>query len=148
MLVYLLSSLAKLINFCLEAFKWNQIVVINSKKYQIIEKIGEGGFSFVYLIKQLNSSEYFALKRIKIQAEEQKQAFHKEVTNHHRISNVHVIKLIDFQLKETRNACEGLLLLPYSKNGTLSSLIHRAKLKKDRILSLIIDICNGLLAFQ
>ena len=40
-------------------------LTINSRNYKIIRKLGEGGFSFVFLVKD-DSGDTFALKKIKI----------------------------------------------------------------------------------
>ena len=34
----------------------------DNKRYQIIEKIGQGGFSIVYRVKDIKTNEYYAAK--------------------------------------------------------------------------------------
>jgi serine/threonine kinase 16 len=137
--------------------------------------MGEGGFSFVYLVKSNSykdeedavtssapqrpkskrGSYLYALKRIKIQLEEQERAFEKEL-HYHKLIGLHpnVITLIDGELIHYGNGIkEGLLLFPFYKKGTWQDLINRSQLNGEtvdlkRLMTLFTGVCNGLLAFH
>ncbi|KAJ3260965.1 Serine/threonine-protein kinase 16 [Boothiomyces macroporosus] len=128
-----------------------QTITLNHRQLVIQSSLGEGGFSFVYLVKDKKDGKLFALKQIKIQLEEQQKLLLQEIEAHKKVRSDHVLKLFDSELKkENGKIVEGLLLLPYCKNGTVQSLIEKSKgnLPLEQICSFGIDICNGLSAFH
>ncbi|KAJ3308724.1 Serine/threonine-protein kinase 16 [Boothiomyces sp. JEL0838] len=128
-----------------------QTITLNHRQLVIQSSLGEGGFSFVYLVKDKKDGKLFALKQIKIQLEEQQKLLLQEIEAHKKVRSDHVLKLFDSELKkENGKIVEGLLLLPYCKNGTVQSLIEKSNgnLPLEQICSFGIDICNGLSAFH
>lgn len=49
-------------------------LLVGNRSLKIEKVIGEGGFSFVYLVRDRQTDELFALKKILIQVKEQEQA--------------------------------------------------------------------------
>lgn len=128
-------------------------VSINGKQYNVIRILGEGGFSYVYLVRDPSSRAQFALKRLRIQLKEHEAMFKREVDSHQKVSGSrHIITLVDSALIMNGNtAVEGLLLLPFFSRGTCQDLMDRSspsnRIPLIRILSLTADICRGMRQF-
>lgn len=77
---------------------------INGRTYKLDRLLGEGGFSFVYLIKDTSSHRSYALKKINISAntgngggggEEALKEVMKEVEAYRRFKHPNIIKVLD-----------------------------------------------------
>lgn len=124
-------------------------IKINQKSYKIISQIGEGGFSYVFLVSDPSTGAKFALKRVRIQLPEHLTRVQAEIKAHSLVDNRHVIKLVDSWVGKTNNLEEGLLLLPFYKNGTLQNLIDQpGHITLARIIAISFDILSGLKAFH
>ena len=113
------------------------------------------GFAFVFLVRELGHyGDPKALKRIKIQLPEQEERLLKEIAAHGAVSSPHVLKLLDSMTVKNASGqiTEGLLLLPFCKNGTVQDLIDRTMpsdyIPLQTILKITIGVCKGLIAFQ
>lgn len=126
-------------------------LTVNSKKYKIIKQLGEGGFSYVYLVKETQTLAQFAIKRIRVQLPEHEPLLKKEIKHQKNIISDNVLKLVDSQLViENGKIIEGLLLLPFYNGGTLQDLVDCSVVDIPllRVLKIGIDICKGLEAFH
>lgn len=130
----------------------SKTITLNNKIFTIQKQLGEGGFSFVYLVKSTSTlSTQYAIKRIRIALPEHEQRLDSEINAHSLVqSSPYVIQLIDHQKVMHGQRCsEGLLLLPYYQLGTLQHLINtKQNISLKRILEISMDVCSGLLAFQ
>ncbi|KAJ1564519.1 hypothetical protein HK096_007574 [Nowakowskiella sp. JEL0078] len=100
---------------------------INNRSFQIIKPLGEGGFSFVYLVKESGSTGLFALKKVRLQLPEQVDRFKGEVAAMKSVKSPHVVKLEESAVLNGRDGqpLEGLILLQFYSNGTIQDLIDR-----------------------
>jgi len=124
-------------------------VTINNKKYAVLRDIGEGAFSYVQLVRYGNQS--FALKRIRIQLQEQDEAVKREVHAHRAIpEHPNVLKLVDFCVSKKGADSEARLLFPYYKTGTVQDLLESGSghLTEQKILKIFKGLCEGTLAFH
>jgi cyclin-dependent kinase len=66
-------------------------------KYQKIEKIGEGTYGVVYKAKDTKSNEIFALKKIRLQAEEEgiPSTAIREISLLKELQHKNIVKLLD-----------------------------------------------------
>ena len=70
---------------------------LNGRNFQIVKLLGEGGFSFVYLVKDQNSGRLFALKKIRCSgfgADSFREAM-KEIEATKRFRSPHIIPIYD-----------------------------------------------------
>ncbi|KAK6902962.1 hypothetical protein I203_108223 [Kwoniella mangroviensis CBS 8507] len=69
---------------------------VNGRQYKIEKLLGEGGFSFVYLIRDLYSDRLYALKKILITSGQEgvKEAM-REVEAYRRFRHPNIIKILD-----------------------------------------------------
>eukprot|EP00842_Homolaphlyctis_polyrhiza_P003005 jgi/Hompol1/3705/HPOL_000840-RA len=157
---FFMSLLAALMNM-LRRLRPEPIIKLNHRRFTVQQQLGEGGFSFVYLVRELggasaagNSHGQYALKSIRIQLPEQEDRLLHEIAAHKAVDSPHVLKLLDSQLVKGHggNIVEGRLLLPFFEHGTVQDLIDRSApgshLPLHRILQISIDVCKGLLAFH
>jgi serine/threonine kinase 16 len=69
---------------------------INGRSYRIEKLLGEGGFSFVYLISDTASGRQYALKKILVTSgQEGVQAAMKEIEAYRRFKHPNIIKIIE-----------------------------------------------------
>lgn len=69
---------------------------INGRSYKIEKLLGEGGFSFVYLIRDLSSDRLYALKKILVTSGQEgvKEAM-REVEAYRRFRHPNIIRILD-----------------------------------------------------
>ncbi|EGG20592.1 putative protein serine/threonine kinase [Cavenderia fasciculata] len=102
---------------------------INGKRYTCSRLLGEGGFSFVYLVKDSSGKKY-ALKSMLCQTPESLNVANKEVNLLRQLNHPNIIKVID---SDTINsvqldyAKEVLILLPFCKEGTLQDVLDKQR---------------------
>ncbi|OAJ39038.1 hypothetical protein BDEG_22915 [Batrachochytrium dendrobatidis JEL423] len=107
-------------------FSQQASLLINNRQYKVVKQLGEGGFSFVFLVKDMSRLEantsptdgLFALKRIAVQLPEHEERLKNEIAAH----------------------------------GCIQDMIDKTPVGEfiplDQILRVGIDICKGLQAFH
>ncbi|XP_021568463.1 serine/threonine-protein kinase 16 isoform X2 [Carlito syrichta] len=128
-------------------------VVIDNKRYLFIQKLGEGGFSYVDLVEGLHDGHFYALKRILCHEQQDREEAQREADMHRLFNHPNILHLVAYCLKERGPKHEAWLLLPFFKRGTLWNEIERLKdkgnfLTEDQILQLLLGICTGLEAIH
>jgi serine/threonine kinase 16 len=149
------SSIYAFILEYMSEFSKPKTITVNSKPFRIIKQLGEGGFSFVYLVAENNGryGESMALKKIKIQLPEHETRLLQEIACHKAVSSFHVLKLLDSEILKNNQgqAIEGRLLLPFYPQGTVQDLIDKSLydyIPIETVLKIIIGLCRGLEAFH
>ncbi|KAK5658821.1 hypothetical protein OQA88_1633 [Cercophora sp. LCS_1] len=147
----ILSSLGS----CLNCFPSSPTLKINSRSFKILRLLGEGGFSYVYLVQDTTTSELFALKKIRCPfgAESVAQAM-KEVEAYKLFrSSPGIIHSIDYSVATERGADAQnktvYVLLPYYKRGNLqdlinANLVNHTKFPEKRLMLLFLGVCKAL----
>ncbi|XP_030180802.1 serine/threonine-protein kinase 16 isoform X2 [Lynx canadensis] len=128
-------------------------VVIDNKRYLFIQKLGEGGFSYVDLVEGLHDGHFYALKRILCHEQQDREEAQREADMHRLFHHPNILRLVGYCLRERGTKHEAWLLLPFFKRGTLWNEIERLKdkgnfLTEDQILQLLLGICRGLEAIH
>lgn len=117
-------------------------------KYQL----GEGGFSYVYLVEDFNTLKRYALKKMTCQDEQQVQDALREVELYRLFDSNNIIKVVDYAVEPNRqnsDAKDVLVLLPHYKQGTLQDAIEMLAATDDRfdertLLKLFLGVCLAL----
>ncbi|KAI8847035.1 kinase-like domain-containing protein [Chytridium lagenaria] len=130
-------------------------VKLGSKAYTIVRKIGEGGFSYVYLVKESRprsaggTSPTFALKEVRIQLPEQEERIRGEIAALANMDSPYILKLLDSVIisKPSKDA-KAFLLFPFYSHGTVQDMIEKGSLEMPRILQIARDVAYGLKAFH
>eukprot|EP00002_Diphylleia_rotans_P013170 TRINITY_DN2566_c0_g1_i1.p1 TRINITY_DN2566_c0_g1~~TRINITY_DN2566_c0_g1_i1.p1 ORF type:complete len:315 (-),score=58.39 TRINITY_DN2566_c0_g1_i1:532-1476(-) len=135
----------------------DRLVVIDGKRYRTLQLLGEGGFSFVYLVEELSSGKRYALKKILAQDREQIESAHQEIEVH-KIFGKHpnVLKLLGYTTRDFPSRPfmkEFYLLMPHLRGGTLLNVVedmHKrgAYFTERELLIIFKAICEGIRAFH
>ncbi|KAJ3113875.1 Serine/threonine-protein kinase 16 [Phlyctochytrium bullatum] len=125
----------------------------------VVKQVGEGGFAFVYLVREIGSaphhaedtepSQPLALKVVRLQLAEQERALNVEIAALRTIVSPHVIKLLDHEIQtQSKKDARALLLFPYYK-GSVQDLLKEGPIQElQKILSIAKDVLHGLQAFH
>ncbi|XP_053328058.1 serine/threonine-protein kinase 16 [Spea bombifrons] len=125
------------------------VLTIDNKRYLFIQKLGEGGFSYVDLVEGVQDGRFYALKRILCHdRDDRKEALH-EVEMHRLFNHPNILRLEAHCMIEKGSKWEAWLLLPFVQRGTLWNEVEALRdkntfLPEDRILHILRGICLGL----
>ncbi|TKA83811.1 hypothetical protein B0A55_00010 [Friedmanniomyces simplex] len=154
---YVLDTIWQL-SQCCSCFPSNPSLRINGRSFKILRLLGEGGFSYVYLVQSPGDSTLYALKKIRCPfgQESVTQAL-KEVEAYSLFSpHPNIIHAIDHSVESDRGD-EGsktvYILLPYYRRGNLqdainANLVNHAKFPERRLMVLFLGVCRALKAMH
>ena len=103
-------------------------LVIN-EKYKILYRLGKGGFSKVYLVKNIHDNKKYAMKVLlqKRNSEKNKNNFQKEINllkDLYKLNNSYILKLYDEGKFISEDQIERLyFVVDYAEKGDLYILI-------------------------
>eukprot|EP01102_Stenamoeba_stenopodia_P013031 TRINITY_DN4165_c0_g1_i2.p1 TRINITY_DN4165_c0_g1~~TRINITY_DN4165_c0_g1_i2.p1 ORF type:complete len:235 (-),score=33.92 TRINITY_DN4165_c0_g1_i2:33-737(-) len=116
---------------------------VNGKTYKCIRKLGEGGYSQVFLVAETTpSKKLYALKRMNLGSEDLLEQASKEIEIMKRFSHPNILSLVDCESTHSN----ALLLLPFYSGGTLEEVITSptAQLNNhDTVMRVFLGICRG-----
>ncbi|KAK0729146.1 kinase-like domain-containing protein [Apiosordaria backusii] len=153
---HLLLDLLSSFSSCLPCLPGSPTLKINSRSFKILRLLGEGGFSYVYLVQSTSPpNELYALKKIRCPfgAESVAQAM-KEVEAYKIFgSTPGIIHSVDYSIATERGGGEEsktvYVLLPYYKRGNLqdminANLVNHSKFPERRLMGLFLGVCKAL----
>ncbi|XP_053471045.1 serine/threonine-protein kinase 16 [Ictalurus furcatus] len=128
-------------------------ITIDNKRYYFIQKLDEGGFSYVDLVEGAQDGRFYALKRILCHDREGRKEAQTEVEMHRLFNHPNILSLTGHAFTERGGKCEAWLLLPYISKGSLWSVLEKLRGKgssmpERRILHVFCGICEGLKAIH
>uniref|UniRef100_A0A8C5WKU3 non-specific serine/threonine protein kinase n=1 Tax=Leptobrachium leishanense TaxID=445787 RepID=A0A8C5WKU3_9ANUR len=129
------------------------VITIEKQALPFVQKLGEGGFSYVDLVEGVHDGRFYALKRILCHdREDRKEAMH-EVEMHRLFNHPNILRLEAHCMIEKGSKWEAWLLLPFVKKGTLWNEVEELRdknryLSEDKILHILHGICLGLKAIH
>ncbi|KAL0938945.1 serine threonine protein [Colletotrichum truncatum] len=144
---------------CLNCFPGSPSLKINGRNFKILRLLGEGGFSYVYLVQDTSSGEELALKKIRCPfgAESVAHAM-KEVEAYRLFARVPgIIHAVDHAIATERGGEPGsktvYVLLPYYRRGNLqdlinANLVNHTAFPERRLMLLFLGVCKGLRAMH
>ncbi|PYI06184.1 MFS general substrate transporter [Aspergillus sclerotiicarbonarius CBS 121057] len=151
---------------CMCCFPSTPQLKINNRSFKLLRLLGEGGFSYVYLVQDKSSSELFALKKIRCPfgQESVSQAL-KEVEAYNLFtSQSNIIHSIDHCVSTESGSkfrADGgeagsktvYILLPYYQRGNLqdainANLVNHARFPEKRLMVLMLGVANALRAMH
>ncbi|QPG72818.1 hypothetical protein FOA43_000120 [Brettanomyces nanus] len=128
---------------------------INGASFKILDLLGEGGFSYVYLVQSQTNHSLYALKKINCPyGDTNFQQAMKEVENYREFKSPYIMKSIDSSVVQEKDGSKTIyIILPYFENGSLQDIIdkssvNKVKMNEDEVLRLFIGICRGLIALH
>ncbi|KAM3485383.1 hypothetical protein MY8738_001390 [Beauveria namnaoensis] len=159
----ILQDLIYSLGNCLSCFPGSPTLKVNSRSFKILQLLGEGGFSYVYLVQDLSTKEHFALKKIRCPfgAESVQQAM-REVEAYRLFQHVpNIISAIDHAVATERGAAAAdeaanktvYVLLPYYRRGNLqdminANLVNHARFPERHLMALFLGVCRALRAMH
>ncbi|KAF7136589.1 hypothetical protein RHSIM_Rhsim08G0140900 [Rhododendron simsii] len=147
-------------------------VWINKNRFRILRQLGEGGFAYVYLVKEvlpdssglaskftdashLSDDGTYAMKKVLIQNTEQLELVREEIRVSSLFSHPNLLPLLDHAIIAVKPTQEGswkneaYLLFPVHLDGTLLDNANAMKAKKEffstsNVLHTFRQLCSGL----
>lgn len=134
---------------------------INGRRYSIKKLLGEGSFSFIYLVQLvgavasgsgLGGAGWYALKRIRCPFGniESISGALKEVDNYKRFQSPYIVPLVDSQVAQESDGSKTVfVLLPYFPLGSLQdstsrNLLNGTFISESECVRIMIGIARGL----
>ncbi|KAK6461622.1 kinase-like domain-containing protein [Scheffersomyces coipomensis] len=152
-----MDTLISILGSCLPCFPdlSSPYVTIKNVKYRIIKLLGEGGFSYVYLVKSSVNDAQYAMKKIRCPFGSNDETYKnsiKEIKNYHRFlkfGTPYIIQSIEeIIISEVDGSKTVYILLPYfekSLQDIINNLVmNDDKMPEEDILKIFIGICRGL----
>jgi serine/threonine protein kinase len=112
----------------------NEIIEVGSFHVRIIELLGEGGYSFVYRVEDINNGKLFALKKMMAQTAEQRGIAEKEITVMKKLQNTkHIVQFYSASKRDGNRCVEYFILMEHCANGSLIDLIKQKQAVHERL---------------
>ncbi|KAG2198846.1 hypothetical protein INT46_007348 [Mucor plumbeus] len=129
----------------------NPTIYINKKNYKVINLLGEGGYSYVYLVKEESNHRLFALKKIRCPVGDRalSDAMH-EIDMYQLFQNEYIIQVLDTSvLTDPDGTTTVYIFLPYYKRGNLQDNINANNINKTffpekDLLEFFLKVCFAL----
>ncbi|CAO3619947.1 unnamed protein product [Mucor hiemalis] len=130
----------------------NPTIHINKRNYKVINLLGEGGYSFVYLVQDQSNRRLYALKKICCPMGGQtsvSDAMH-EVDMYKLFQSDYIIKVLDTSVLTDKEGTKTVyLFLPYYKRGNLQDNINANNINKEffpekDLLEFFLKVCYAL----
>jgi len=113
-------------------------------RYEVLDKVGQGGVGIVYKARDLQTNEILALKVLKPEAASDATAqanFSKELSLARKITHKNVCRIYDLY----RNDGVAYASMEYVEGENLLSILSReGKMPVDRALGILRQLCGGL----
>ncbi len=112
-------------------------------RFKILSLLGKGGMGFVYLVKDRQTGQNFAMKTVSAMNTSERivQRFELEAKATSLIKHPNVIQFHDFGLIEGQ---QPYFVMDYCEGDTLADLIKaEGSLSVDRVLDIFIPICSA-----
>ncbi|XHG02686.1 hypothetical protein AWENTII_006029 [Aspergillus wentii] len=151
---------------CMCCFPSAPQLKINSRSFKLLRLLGEGGFSYVYLVQDKSTSELFALKKIRCpfgqesvsQALKEVEAYNLFTTQSNIIHSIDHCVSTESGSKFRSDGGEAgsktvYILLPYYQRGNLqdainANLVNHTRFPEKRLMVLMLGVANALKAMH
>jgi len=135
---------------------------LNDRRLYIKKTLGEGGFSFVYLVRDNRDKQNYALKKMLCQTEELLETGRQEVQMLQKFSHPNILSIVDHAVVQSRTvigAKEVLMLLPFYKRGSLQDALDFQRKRfglqcttspftEKEVLGIFRGVCSAVAAFH
>ncbi|KAF2636349.1 kinase-like protein [Massarina eburnea CBS 473.64] len=131
---------------------------INSRSFKIQRLLGEGGFSYVYLVSDNANQKLYALKKIRCPFGQESVALALKEVEAYALFSPHpnIIHSIDYSVASDRSdpsAKTVYILLPYYRRGNLqdminANLVNHTKFPEKQLMQLFLGVCKALKAMH
>lgn len=133
-------------------------ISIKNNKYKIIRLLGEGGFSYVYLVSD-RSQALYALKKISCPFGSSDETFKnalREIKNYHRFANSktpYIVQSVEESIVSEPDGSKTIyIIMPYFERSLHDILnlnvLNSERMEEDEILKIFVGVCRGLKAMH
>ncbi|PSS27750.1 hypothetical protein M430DRAFT_46819 [Amorphotheca resinae ATCC 22711] len=143
---------------CLSCFPGSPKLKINNSSFKILRLLGEGGFSYVYLVQDTSNEALYALKKIRCPFGQESVAQAMKEVEAYALFSPHpnIIHSVDHCVSADRSdpgAKTVYILLPYYRRGNLqdminANLVNHTKFPERRLMVLFLGVCKALKAMH
>ncbi|KAF2682491.1 kinase-like protein [Lentithecium fluviatile CBS 122367] len=143
---------------CMVCFPGSPQLKINSRSFKIQRLLGEGGFSYVYLVQDNANQQLYALKKIRCPFGQESVALALKEVEAYSLFSPHpnIIHSVDYSVasdKSDPSAKTVYILLPYYRRGNLqdminANLVNHTKFPEKRLMQLFLGVCHALKAMH
>lgn len=154
---YFLDLLYTLTN-CMSCFPGSPQLKINNRNFKILRLLGEGGFSYVYLVQDTGNDNMYAAKKIRCPFGQESVAQAMKEVEAYALFAPHpnIIHSVDYCVSADRSdpgAKTVYILLPYYRRGNLqdiinANLVNHTKFPEKRLMVLFLGVCSALKAMH
>ncbi|KAL8694057.1 MAG: hypothetical protein Q9218_001235 [Villophora microphyllina] len=156
---YFMDLLASLTS-CMCCFPGSPQLRINNRRFKLLRLLGEGGFSYVYLVQETSTSALYALKKIRCPfGQESVSLALKEVEAYALFSpHPNIIHAVDHAVESANDKSDPgsktvYILLPYYRRGNLqdainANLVNQTKFPERRLIILFLGVARALKAMH
>ncbi|CAG8954419.1 hypothetical protein HYFRA_00006046 [Hymenoscyphus fraxineus] len=154
---YFLDIIYTLTN-CMSCFPGSPNLKINNRSFKILRLLGEGGFSYVYLVQDTSNEALYALKKIRCPFGQESVALAMKEVEAYALFSPHpnIIRSIDYSVSSDRSdptAKTVYILLPYYRRGNLqdiinANLVNHTRFPERRLMVLFLGVCKALKAMH
>lgn len=146
------------ISNCFSCFPSSPKLKINGRSLKILRLLGEGGFSYVYLVEDSSNGGMYALKKIRCPFGAESVALAMREVEAYALFTPHpnIIHAIDHAVEADRGDPSSktvYILLPYYRRGNLqdvinANLVNGTKFPEKKLMVLFLGVCNALEAMH
>ncbi|KAL4902562.1 hypothetical protein BDW74DRAFT_169459 [Aspergillus multicolor] len=151
---------------CLCCFPNSPQLKINNRSFKLLRLLGEGGFSYVYLVQDKSTSELFALKKIRCpfgqesvsQALKEVEAYNLFTSERNIIHSIDHCVSTESGSKFRSDGGEAgsktvYILLPYYQRGNLqdainANLVNHTRFPEKRLMVLMLGVAQAMRAMH
>ncbi|KAI9852411.1 MAG: hypothetical protein M1838_000729 [Thelocarpon superellum] len=154
---YLLDLVYSLTN-CMCCFPGSPQLRINHKSFKILRLLGEGGFSYVYLVSETSTESLYALKKIRCPFGQESVSQAMKEVEAYTLFNPHpnIITSVDYSVQADKTdpgAKTVYILLPYYRRGNLqdminANLVNHTRFPERQLMVLLLGVCKALKAMH
>lgn len=133
-------------------------VRIQDREYTVLRKIAEGGFSYVYAVRDNDRGNVYAMKRVLIQSKEQMKSVKWEVEVHRAFKHPNLLPLVGYGVEDSVSDSSRVarLLFPLYTSGSLEDALNRKRNDPDNAeffgeneaVDILSQICRGVREFH
>lgn len=120
----------------------NKVYDIGYRRFIVKKLIAEGGFGFVFLVRDVATERQYALKRMIVQDRERRPAVNQELSLMQALAkHPHVVSLEDQKVTDNRTELEVLMLMEYCSCSLLDYMNQNRLRNEQDIYEVFSQIC-------